>query len=317
MGTLLEIERTLWEKDALWYQVQYNGQRGYIRADMAEQLTVRELQAYLEERDEASGQAEWETWSDNWDENPADRDEEDAVVELQITEEGQRPSIIQWLLRKLLPSYAASTPAPVRIQYQYTLLADGTARITGYSLPDGDLLSGETGLALTVAETVNGHPVREIGPEAFAFSDELESVRIPKGIVRVGVGAFRGCSFLREISLPEGLLEIGAYAFQDCAIEKAALPNGLRVIERGAFAWCSALTSAEIPASVEFVGDTAFMGCRKLAECAIQGMGTIIGKDAFTGCLHLQMTVPWGSRAEQYCLENGIGCTYPGEDDLR
>ena len=270
IGTLLQVSGTVWDKGVLWYHVLYNEKDGYVRGDMAEQLTVRELQTYLEELADTAAQAEWETQADT---ERAALAEEARLKALKAVEKSDDipsvSSVANWLLRKLRPSYTSRASTPAEVQYTYTLLTDGSIRITGYNSVASSVILDRVGTNLTIAAELNGHLVREIGPEAFAFCNELESVRIPSGITRIGAGAFRGCSSLREIYLPEGLMEIDAYAFQDCAIESIVLPEGLRMIGNEAFGLCAKLKHIDLPDSLESVGVNPFYYCSALEEIRV------------------------------------------------
>ena len=68
--------------------------------------------------------------------------------------------------------------------YTYALLEDGGVRITGYDGEDAEL---------TVPAELDGHPVREIGEEAFFGCDNLTSVTLPDSLTSIGVGAFEDC----------------------------------------------------------------------------------------------------------------------------
>lgn len=62
-----------------------------------------------------------------------------------------------------------------------------------------------------------------------------------------------------ELVIPEGVEEIGAYAFYDWEIKSVTLPEGLRLIESGAFECClPAGSTVVIPASVEMIQYCAF-----------------------------------------------------------
>ena len=50
INTLLLVTGTEDDGTYTWYQVNYNGQDGYVRSDMAKMLTIAELQAYLAEQ---------------------------------------------------------------------------------------------------------------------------------------------------------------------------------------------------------------------------------------------------------------------------
>ncbi|MDO5379225.1 MAG: SH3 domain-containing protein, partial [Clostridia bacterium] len=50
VNTLLLVVGSEFDGTYTWYQVNYNGQDGYVRSDMAQMLTIAELQAYLAEQ---------------------------------------------------------------------------------------------------------------------------------------------------------------------------------------------------------------------------------------------------------------------------
>ena len=72
-------------------------------------------------------------------------------------------------------------------QYQYILLEDGTAEITGYS-----------GFAesLTVPAEIDGHTVTGIGDRAFSFCFNMAEVTLPDSVTSIGNYAFYGCGSL-------------------------------------------------------------------------------------------------------------------------
>lgn len=58
-------------------------------------------------------------------------------------------------------------------------------------------------------------PVREIGMQAFAYSD-IESVVIPNTVTEIGYGAFSTCSMLATATIGTGVLTIWETAFEYC-----------------------------------------------------------------------------------------------------
>ena len=59
------------------------------------------------------------------------------------------------------------------------------------------------------------------------------------------------------------------------------VPEGCRVIRRGAFLWKSLLTSITLPADLAFVGEEAFWGCESLTAITLPAGLTHIGNSAF------------------------------------
>ena len=91
--------------------------------------------------------------------------------------------------------------------YAYVLLEDGGARITDYEGEDAEL---------TVPAELDGHPVREIGEEAFRDCD-LTTVILPEGLTSIGDSAFYFCNSLTAVTLPDSLTSIGDDAFSFCS----------------------------------------------------------------------------------------------------
>lgn len=58
-------------------------------------------------------------------------------------------------------------------------------------------------------------PVREIGAQAFSYSD-IETVVIPNTVTVIGYGAFSGCSMLETATIGTGVVEIWETAFEYC-----------------------------------------------------------------------------------------------------
>lgn len=196
--------------------------------------------------------------------------------------------------------------------FEYTLLADGGVRIDRY-----------TGRAetLVVPATLGGHPVREIGAEAFQGCQTLVSIALPDGIVSVGEkafylcdalrnvelpknlnslgdGAFWLCETLEEISLPDGLVEIAPFTFWGCKkLTSISLPAGLISIGREAFAFCEALPSVTLPDNLLSIGPSAFAHCASLSELTLPDALESIGENAFQNCVSLKMvSIPDGLR---------------------
>ena len=102
----------------------------------------------------------------------------------------------------------------------------------------------------------------------------VKTVQVQPGVTSIGEYAFCDCTSLAEIIIPAGVTNIGAAAFYDCSgLREVILPDSVTDIDESAFQ----LYSEE---ENRFVPNPA-----------------------------LVFSVPFGSYAEQYCLENGLAYT--------
>ncbi len=138
-------------------------------------------------------------------------------------------SITAWAADKGQASYRNSFEVIAAQKFTYTVNADGTAAITGYT---------GTGTDVTVPETLDGYTVTAIGADAF------------RGTAAVNV------------TLPDTLTVVKAYAFRDCGgLESVSIPGAQAVIEGAAFDGCTKLTSITVGQGI-FAESGAFGGCR-------------------------------------------------------
>ena len=109
---------------------------------------------------------------------------------------------------------------------------------------------------------------------------------IPKGVTRIGKGAFYGCGFLTSITIPNSVTSIRESAFSWCrSLTSITIPNSVTSIGGWAFSWCNSLTSITIPDSVTSLGEGAFMGCESLISITIPNSVTSIGGGIFAYCI--------------------------------
>ena len=200
--------------------------------------------------------------------------------------------------------------------FTYRVLADGTAEITGFTGGVQEVI---------IPETIDGYTVTSIGEYAFSFSENMICVSIPKSIVNIGKGAFKGCFiesfdvdaqnshfavdsydvlFNKEkteliqypvgnqrtsYTVPEGVLSIsdGAFAY-GISLREVILPNGLQTIVANAFYSCAYLVEITIPDSVTTIGDSAFAYCYSLATVTLGSGISAIGNNMFLSCMSLE-----------------------------
>jgi len=202
-------------------------------------------------------------------------------------------ALLLLLLLSGLPALAEeAAPEGFSGDYEYTLLDDGTARITKYTGEAEDL---------TLPAELDGHPVTQIGDYAFSGCDRLTSLTLPDSVAEIGANSFAGCRSLGKITVSpdspalatiDGVLFSKADKRLVCypsALEASSyeVPQGIAIIGSYAFSGCSSLTSLTLPDSLTAIGDEAFYSCDGLTDLTLPGSVTTIGDGAFAGCTEL------------------------------
>jgi hypothetical protein len=167
------------------------------------------------------------------------------------------------------------------------------------------------GLAVTVPNTIEGLPVREIGEyafdggsstqitsitlpqglnkimkNAFSFQLNLAAIVIPDSVTEIGDSAFRGCTALKSINIPGSVTFFGSSIFYQSGIERFTLGEGFTVIPESIFAQCK-LISVIIPEGVTEIKNSAFNGNRTLTSVTLPSTIKKIGNGAFNACNEL------------------------------
>lgn len=95
---------------------------------------------------------------------------------------------------------------------------------------------------------------------------------------------------------------IGKVAFEYSTLTRVVIPEGVTVIDNGAFFGCTGLTSVVVPNSVAIIGEAAFQNCTALTSLVIPDNITSIGDNAFGGVCNivyngsLTGNSPWGAK---------------------
>ena len=136
---------------------------------------------------------------------------------------------------------------------------------------------------LTIPSKIGKLAVKSIGNRAFFECDELQSVRIPKGVTSIGQYAFSKCTALKAVTVPSTVKSIGMYAFNECStLESLAIPKGVTSIQPYTFNECTSLRMVSIPSTVKTIGNSAFCGCTSLTGASLAYVETI-SPHAFEG----------------------------------
>ncbi len=122
--------------------------------------------------------------------------------------------------------------------FEYEILYDGTAEITGYNGTASDLV---------IPSEIDGYKVTSIGYYAFRDNMNIVNAEIAEGITKIGEHAFSGCANLKNISVPESVTDIEMYAFENCtSLESITIPHSVTELSFYAFDGCTALTAITV-----------------------------------------------------------------------
>ena len=137
------------------------------------------------------------------------------------------------------------------------------------------------------------YPVREIGESAFS-SSKLISIRLPKGITRIGARAFSNSTRLKTVYMPEGIKFIGYSAFAGTGLTRIKIPESVSTIENGAFA-NTQLSEITFPKSLKTLQAETLRDNKKLKRVVFPENITSIPESTCLDCPALT-TVVWPSR---------------------
>ena len=168
---------------------------------------------------------------------------------------------------------------PLGVPCMYRVMADGTARVISWK--------NKKAKTAEVPESIDGHIVASIGPNAFK-SCNVESVVLPDGLRTIGYRAFYQCDSLKSVSLPDGLECIGREAFLYCSkLEKITFPGKLTFLGENAFRGVP-LKEIILPEGLTYLGDYAFWNGGSCEKAVLPGSITYFGAYAFQGQLKLK-----------------------------
>lgn len=163
------------------------------------------------------------------------------------------------------------------------------------------------------------YPVEIVGDYCFRGAKNLQSVRIPSTVYRVGMEVFEYTEKLFTLTIPESVKETGWLAFarsglrevvipasssnwlesdaafQECSnLVKVTFAQGTTAIQDRIFFGCTALRIINIPDEVEYIGPGAFAGCEALTELKLPASLKVLNNRLFRGCPIRQLEIPAG-----------------------
>ena len=219
--------------------------------------------------------------------------------------EEEYPDFNYWL--HLLPGKYTSGA------FEYQILDDGTAAITGYNGTEKELV---------IPTDLGGGKVTVIGHGAFSSATALRSVTLPDSIREFGERPFGdlpiefhlpedhpflelidgvlfrkpdklliGCltaSLAEHYTIPEGTKTIGYFAFSGHSeLQDVTIPQSVTSIKDSAFRECVNLHSLVLPENLKRLPASLCSGCKSLTQVYIPAGVKKLGVDAFWDCLSL------------------------------
>lgn len=163
--------------------------------------------------------------------------------------------------------------------------------------------------------------VTSIGDFAFKNCEKL-GIKLPKNLKVIGQYSFAGCIGIKDLFIPAKVKQIKRDAFKGInytletvkvdplnitfssgedtntiynvkkgvllfGCKGAKIAQGIRTINKFAFAYCTSLKSIEIPNTVQIIGKSAFIGCEGLTKIDLSQVNKI-ESSAFEKCINLE-----------------------------
>lgn len=123
---------------------------------------------------------------------------------------------------------------------------------------------------------------------AFYKCTQLTKITIPDQVSTIWFQAFAGCSNLNFIKLPNSLTELGDFAFSSSGLVNVTLPNSIKTLPTGLFYDCPNLSYVSLPESVNSIPSTFFARCTNLRTFTMPDNIIFTDQSIFSGCSNLQ-----------------------------
>ena len=134
----------------------------------------------------------------------------------------------------------------------------------------------------------------ELSPASFFLCNEIEAIKFPSTLKKIGMLAFGHCVKLREVTIPNNIVDLGDFAFYNCTgLEKAVINADIDELKRYMFSRCTALKEVTLPSTIELIGTWAFGSCVSMKNITLPERLKDIEAEAFNGCEALvEITLP-------------------------
>lgn len=173
---------------------------------------------------------------------------------------------------------------------------------------------------LTTVNIANDSKLRDIGAYAFVGCGELQSIMIPKGVVKIGEGAFEFCQKMTTVTfqtnadgLSSSLQTIDGYAFYgDGKITSLDFNEGLVTIGDLALIYNFKLTHISLPNTLVNIGAHFLCDAKSIPTLTIPANVTNIDGAFLHGCENLKTVYMLGYPSNLKVAAGTSGDTFDG-----
>ena len=143
--------------------------------------------------------------------------------------------------------------------------------------------------------------LKSFNPMVFQKCTALKSITIPDGITELPIASFNGCTSLKTVTLSSSLTKIGPDCFADCSsLEAISFPSTLQTIGREAFDGCSSIKSIELPEGLTTLEGSVFSYCESLTTVKLPATLKEVGTNVFYKAGVTDIYVPAGMELTSY-----------------
>lgn len=115
--------------------------------------------------------------------------------------------------------------------------------------------------------TLEGNTIPE---DQFRDKNTLTTVKLPKGVEKIGDGAFWGCSALSDIEIGNQVTALPKFVFKGCSsLKSITVPASVKGLDQGAFQDCSSLETITIEEGLEYINGSVFARCSKITKITL------------------------------------------------
>ena len=198
-----------------------------------------------------------------------------------------------WLQPKVIevqdgnPVFSVEDGLLINNRNHTVVLADSDQRT--FVIPEGVTTIGTWAFREREVETVQfPSTLQTIGIASFLGCENLTALKFPSSLKTILAEAFYTCENIQKIDLPESIRSIGVDSFNGCGFRELEIPNGIELMDSGAFSDCRKLERAILPSSLKNLGSSVFTNCTSLTNILLPEGVETIGEEAFLGCENLK-----------------------------